>query len=85
MDPLEEILGPEYAPAIASALTMVGLVPTEAYQGALDRINHAEAVGPMVNPSAWMGGAFARSRQWKDVLRALIQLRAALKPEEVKT
>ena len=78
-DPLAAFVSAEHADALRSALTLLVLIPESELQDALRRIETAQAVGPLLDPSAWTDGArFRNADDWRDVFSALVVLRAAL-------
>ena len=44
----------------------------ESLTAAIDRLERQESIGPILDPSAWLGNAGARSRLCRDLLQAAI-------------
>lgn len=73
------ILGEEYGPGVRFALQMISMVPVEKLSEAINDINRAESIGPIVDPSAWIGGKrFRNAEEYKRVLSVLVGLRKVL-------
>lgn len=64
-------VGEDSAPALDSLLTMLALLPPDVLWGAVRQIDRAEAVGPLLDPTAWMGNQFARALKWKQLFEHL--------------
>ena len=64
-------VGEQLAPALDSVLMMLSLLPPATLWEAVRKVDHAETLGPLVDPSAWQGGAFARSRKWGQLFEHL--------------
>lgn len=72
-------VGDQYGGALHSALTLLMLVPAEVLAEGIDRINHEEAIGPMLNPTAYLDGRrWRNAREYKQVLSAALTLRRLL-------
>ena len=50
-------------------------IPKEVLTKQLDAIDHAESIGPLLNPSAWMGQKFEAAQGSKEFLRKIIELK----------
>lgn len=79
----EVCFGPEKAVAVRGALTMLvlsGLAPEEV-SDAIRRIDRETAIGPMLDPTAYLNGRrFDNAAEHCSVLRALHSLIVALEP-----
>ncbi len=60
-------VGEEAAPALDSLLTMLALLPPDVLWTAVRKIDEAETLGPLLDPTAWMGDGFARAGKWKQL------------------
>lgn len=79
LDPIKEIIGSEHAEALRSVLLILTLVPASALDEAEQRLRKLEAVGPIIDPTAWRGGKLAaNSTNWREVLNALRTVRQHL-------
>ena len=73
-----ELLGPELAGPVRSGLMLLNMVPVEKLTEAIGKVSNLEAIGPMMDPSAWTSGErFKRSDHVKDILNALVKVRKA--------
>jgi len=73
------VLGESSGAVAHSALSMIRLLNPEAIAEGIDRLNHLETIGPMIDPTAWLDGRLWRnSKQLRDVLEKLLTLRRAL-------
>lgn len=50
-------------------------IPKEVLVKELEKIERSEAIGPILNPSAWMGKKFEAVESSKEFLRKLIELK----------
>lgn len=66
-------VGEEFAPAADSLLMMLALLPPDVLREAVSRIDRAETVGPLLDPSAWMGGRFDTAAKWKRLFELLAE------------
>lgn len=72
--------------SVRNVLSLLTLIPKKQLQGAsvfaMQNIERASAIGPILDPTAWLGGTrFDNAMDTKDVLAALCKLRDLL-PEE---
>jgi len=72
----------QYGYALDSVCTMLSLVPPEPIREAISNINHLETVGPLLDPTAWMGKRFDNSREWKKLLHHLAEAAAIIQRKE---
>lgn len=78
----ETIVGEEYGAILRSALATLALVPSDVMIDAINKISRETAVGPLLNPSAYLDGRrWDNARQYQQVLGAAAELRRLL-PEE---
>lgn len=73
---------------VRNLLSLLTLIPKKKLQGAsvaaMQNIERASAIGPLLNPTAWLGGErFDNARETKAVLKALIALRDLLPDQSV--
>jgi hypothetical protein len=74
--------------SVRSVLMLLTLIDKKQLQGAsvlaMQNIESVTAIGPIMNPSAWLGGTrFDNARETKAVLTALLNLRDLL-PDSIK-
>lgn len=75
------ILG-DSGPLCMYALEAIRTIPPKKFADAINRINHAETIGPIVDPSAWLGDKFDRSAKWTAVLEKLHELAVCLETND---
>ena len=68
-----DLLG-DRALVILAAIEVLRDTPDEVWAEALRRAGRAEAAGPILNPSAWLGDAIDQHRAWRDTFVAARQL-----------
>lgn len=69
-----EVLG-KGGVTILAAIEVLRDTPDEVWERALARASKAEALGPILDPSAWnQAGAFEQHRRWRDVFQACREL-----------
>ena len=79
VDIWEATLGVGKGIIIKNVLSMLIPVTVEELMGAIDKINRAETIGPLLDPSAWVDGArWKNAGEAKNVLEALAELRKTL-------
>ncbi len=69
------------APALDSLLAMLAMLPPDVLWGAVRQIDRAETVGPLLDPTAWMGDRFARAGKWKQLFEHLAKASEVLHEE----
>ena len=85
-DPFEVFLGDGYGAMVRGALQMLALVPEDNLREAIRKISHAETMGPMLDPTAWLGGTlFNNARGWRAILESPLELRQALEKERLRS
>lgn len=52
---LMQLIGPEGA-AVSSAIQMLAHVKADRIQQAIDKMNRADTIGPILDPTAWIHG-----------------------------
>lgn len=67
----------EYEQLQVQVLLVGGLVREWDIDGALEAIGHADSVGPIVDPTAWMRGQ-ASMHDYERMLRALLPFKAVV-------
>jgi len=78
------IVGEEHGPFVRHILIALTSIPKNTFREAVDRIEHEETIGPLINPTAYLDGRrWANAREYKAILSALHNLRTLL-PEEVQ-
>lgn len=64
---------------LKNALQTLMIIPADVIEDAINRIEHAESVGPYVDPTAWLDGKkFRNAKDYKAVLIAVLTLRRLL-------
>lgn len=82
-NPWVTFVGEGYGEALHTALVVLMQVPADRLAKAIDDINRTEALGPMIDPTAYLDGTrWKNASDYKRVLRAALELRRAL-PDEV--
>lgn len=77
--PLDTVVGEEHGATLALVFTMLASIPPEALSAGLDRLSRAEALGPMLDPSAWTDGKlFDNALAMKQAMRKALALRQVL-------
>lgn len=71
-------VGERYAEPLRITLLMLATIPPEVLSEAYNKIARAEAVGPMLDPTAWRGDQWRRADEYKQLFVALVQVRALL-------
>jgi hypothetical protein len=75
------IFGENHGLALQAMCSILQTIPRETFTKTIQRIDEAETVGPMVDPTAWRNkGRFEKAAGWKKLADALLQLRDALEP-----
>jgi len=80
----------ELGHSVRNLLSLLALIPKDKLRGAsvfaMQQIERATAIGPLLDPSAWMGGKrFDNAHETKAILQKLIELRELLPdPEEIR-
>ena len=75
----QAIYGEAHGVRVGLILSALADVPDEVFADALERLSRFEAMGPMVDPTAWLDGTRSRnSREQRDICRALRDLRQML-------
>ena len=71
---------PVQAAGLQSALMMLSMIDPDLIRDAINRINRAETIGPLMDPTAWMDGdKFKGAQFWKDLLTDLLPVVKRLK------
>jgi hypothetical protein len=79
------LLGEEHGETVRSALLMLLMVGSEPLRAGLDRLAGADAIGPMVDPSAWLDGRrFENTREARELLEALVRVAEMLEASAKK-
>jgi hypothetical protein len=75
----DTFLGEGRGAVFRSVTTMLSLIPLDAFNEAESLINRELSVGPLLNPSAYVGGErFDNATNYIEVIRAARQFRAVL-------
>lgn len=84
-NPWVTFVGDGYGEALQMALVVLMQVPVDRLAKAIDDINRTEALGPMLDPSAYLDGKrWKNAADYKRVLRAALELRRALPEGEAQ-
>lgn len=73
------ILGDWHGLAFRSALQLIALIPAEEFRKAIQAIDRETAIGPLLNPTAYLGGRrFKNAQEYIDILEQGYQLSSRL-------
>lgn len=72
---LYELFGDENGEMLRQTLVWLMLYGPEEFKKAIDRLDHLESMGPVLDPSAWTNGKrFKDARNWKEIFEHLKKL-----------
>ena len=74
-------VGEEHSSMTEAAVMALSRVPPAIFQAALEKIETAETIGPLVDPTSWMGSLFDNATEWKALFRSLRDASALLHPK----
>ena len=63
-----------HEPLWETLFNILRYIPMEALKHALEVLEHSEATGPLLNPSAWMGKRFEAAQGGKELICKVIEL-----------
>lgn len=81
----QSFLGEEAGTVFRQAMMLLNLVPIEALEQGIDRINRELSIGPMINPTAYLGGKrFDNAREYIETISLALRLRGFMETQRRK-